>query len=262
MPTYALGIEYLGTNYCGWQAQQHCLSVQAELEQALSFVAADEIKVTCAGRTDTGVHALGQVVSFATNAERAEKAWVQGANTKLPADIRVLWAQPVESTFNARFSAQARQYRYVVYTRKVRSALLAQRVCWHFQPLDLTAMRQAAQALIGEQDFTSFRAAECQAAHAVREVQQIEISSQGDFVLIDIQANAFLHHMVRNIVGSLLQIGRAEKPVSWMAELLALQDRNLAAPTAPADGLYMVNAIYPPEFAIPRVDCSETNIWW
>lgn len=262
MPTYALGIEYLGTNYCGWQAQKHCQSVQEKLEQALSFVAATDLSVACAGRTDTGVHALGQVVSFSTEVLRNPKAWVQGANTKLPADIRVVWAQEVAADFHARFSAIARQYRYVIYSRKVRSALLAERVCWELQQLDLTLMQAAAKDFIGEQDFSSFRAAECQAAHAMREVQSLEISRQGDFIIVDIQANAFLHHMVRNIVGTLLQIGRGEKPATWVKELLALKDRTKAAPTAPAEGLYMMNAIYPAEFEIPAVEVSSANIWF
>lgn len=262
MPTYALGVEYLGTAYCGWQAQKHCESVQARVEEALSFVAGMPISVACAGRTDTGVHALGQVVSFSAEVERSQKAWVQGANTKLPADIRIVWAQEVTDEFHARFSARARQYRYVIYTRKVRSALLAGRVCWELQDLDLRMMREAAKDFIGEQDFSSFRAAECQAAHAIREVQSLEISQQGDFVIIDIQANAFLHNMVRNIVGTLLQIGRGEKYVLWAAELLALKDRTKAAPTAPADGLYMINAIYPAEFAIPSVEVSKVSVWF
>ncbi|MGC9386918.1 MAG: tRNA pseudouridine(38-40) synthase TruA [Hydrogenovibrio sp.] len=257
MALLAIGIEYQGTAYCGWQRQAHCDSVQQPLEAALSEIANEPIELNCAGRTDTGVHAIGQVAHFVTTAERPDKAWVQGVNTKLPRDIRVIWVKPMTGDFHARFSAVARQYRYVIFNRSVHSAILAHRVTWESWPLDETKMHQAAQALIGERDFSSFRAAGCQAAHARREVQWIAVSRRGDFVFVDIRANAFLHHMVRNIVGTLLEVGRGEKPVDWVTDLLAKQDRTQAGMTAPADGLYFVNAFYPEAFELPQVELNE-----
>ena len=274
----ALKIEYQGTAYCGWQYQPHCDSVQGQLQRALTQIANEPIELACAGRTDTGVHAIGQVAHFDTQAVRPLKAWIQGVNTQLPKDIRVVWAQQMaaltpeqwqmeqaksvkeSALFHARFSAVARQYRYVIYNRAVPSAVLADRVTWEPMPLDEQAMHRAAQALIGENDFSSFRAAACQAEHARREVQAIGVQRQGDFVLIDIQANAFLHHMVRNIAGTLLQVGRGEKAESWVAALLALQDRTQAGMTAPASGLYFVNALYPQHWGIPRTPLSEV-LW-
>ncbi|WP_373019856.1 tRNA pseudouridine(38-40) synthase TruA [Thiomicrorhabdus sp.] len=256
----ALGVEYQGTRYCGWQRQSHCESVQGLVEQALTQIADETIDLHCAGRTDTGVHAVGQVVHFETRSERPLKAWVQGANTKLPGDIRIAWAKPVDTEFHARFSAFARQYRYVIFNRNVHSAVLADRVTWEDRKLDEEKMHRAAQALIGEQDFSSFRAAACQASHAMREVQSVAVSRRGDFVFIDIQANAFLHHMVRNISGTLMQIGRGDKPESWVKEVLELKDRTQAAATAPASGLYFVNAFYPEEYQIPRVELNEV-LW-
>lgn len=226
----------------------------------MAQIAAEPVDLHCAGRTDTGVHAVGQVVHFETRVQRPLKAWVQGVNTNLPGNIRVAWAKPVSGDFHARFSAFARQYRYVIFNRQVHSAVLADRVTWEERILDERRMHLAAQALIGEQDFSSFRAAACQASHARREVQSVEVSRRGDFVFIDIQANAFLHHMVRNISGTLMKIGRGEMPVSWVEELLQLRDRTQAAATAPASGLYFVNALYPDEYEIPRVKVDEV-LW-
>ena len=263
----ALGIEYLGGAYCGYQRQKHCPSVQEHLEIALSSIANHAVELFCAGRTDTGVHAIGQVVHFDTESIRPERAWIQGTNTHLPADIRVAWAQEVASGdfekdqgFHARFCAIARQYRYVIFNRPVNSAVLAGRVTHEPYKLDSEKMHLAAQALIGEQDFSSFRAAACQASHARRNVQQVSVSRSGDFVFIDIQANAFLHHMVRNIVGSLIEVGKGLHSVEWITELLKLQDRTQAAPTAPASGLYFVNAIYPKSLQIPQVQLNEV-LW-
>lgn len=256
----ALGVEYLGSAYCGWQRQRHCDSVQTHVERALSSIAAETLEVACAGRTDTGVNAIGQVIHFETSAQRPLRAWVDGANTQLPDDIRIIWAQDVAEDFHARFSAFARQYRYVIFNRAVRSAVLSGRVTSERRPLDAVAMHNAAQALIGEHDFSSFRAAECQAAHARREVQKLTVSRRGDMVFIDIQANAFLHHMVRNIAGTLMQIGRGDAPVEWMQTLLKLQDRTQATVTAPASGLYFVNAFYPPQYEIPQVALNEV-LW-
>jgi tRNA pseudouridine38-40 synthase len=260
MTKIALGIEYQGTAYCGWQRQRHCDSVQARLEAALSQIAAQPIELFCAGRTDTGVHAIGQVAHFDSSVERPLRAWLEGSNTLLPDDIRVVWARPMTKDFHARFSAQARQYRYVIFNRAVRSAVLAGRVTWERRSLDEVAMHRAAQLLVGEHDFSSFRAAECQAAHARREIQSLSVTRRGEMVFIDIQANAFLHHMVRNIAGTLMQIGRGEQAADWAGTLLALRDRTKATATAPACGLYFVNAFYPEHFAVPRVSLSEL-VW-
>ncbi|MBN2866927.1 MAG: tRNA pseudouridine(38-40) synthase TruA [Thiotrichales bacterium] len=255
-----LCVEYQGSQYCGWQRQLDCESVQGHVERAISSIANETVGVQCAGRTDTGVHSVGQIVHFDTTAERPPSAWVRGANTKLPFDIRIAWARSIESDFHARFSAIARQYRYVIYNRDVHSAVLAHRATWEPIPLDAGFMHEAAQHLLGEQDYQSFRASACQASHAKREIQAISVKRQGDFVLIDIQANAFLHHMVRNIAGTLMEIGRGERPIAWVAELLALKDRTKAGPTAPAFGLYFVNALYPDQFNIPRVKLDEV-LW-
>lgn len=256
----ALGIEYQGTQYCGYQRQLDCPTVQGNLEQALSSIANEPIALTCAGRTDTGVHAVGQVVHFETKAKRQLKAWIQGANTKLPLDIRISWAKEVAEDFHARFSAGSRQYRYVIYNRRVNSAVLANRVTWIYSHLDVEKMHEGAQALLGHHDFSSFRASGCQASNALRTVESVSVSRKGDFVFIDIQANAFLHHMVRNIAGTLFQIGLSEKPVEWVAELLALMDRTKAAATGPATGLYFVNAFYPEQYGIPKVALDEV-LW-
>lgn len=257
MALLAIGIEYQGTAYCGWQHQKHCESVQQQLEKALSYIADESIGLNCAGRTDTGVHAIGQIAHFETNVDRPDKAWIQGVNTRLPNDIRVTWVKTMPEDFHARFSAIARQYRYVIFNRPVHSAILANRVTWENRPLDEKAMHTAAQDLLGENDFSSFRAAGCQASHANRNVQYLKVSRQGNFVFVDIQANAFLHHMVRNIVGTLLEVGRLEKSVEWVSELLKKQDRTQAGMTAPADGLYFVNALYPEQFELPRVVLDE-----
>jgi len=257
MKKIALGVEYQGTAYCGWQSQNHCDSVQQNVQQALSKVANEPIAVRCAGRTDTGVHAIGQVVHFETSANRPNQAWIEGVNTNLPFDIRIVWAMEVPDEFNARFSAVARQYRYVIFNRNVHSAVLAKRVTWVRRPLDENKMDQAAKTLLGEHDFTSFRALACQANHAIRTIQSVSVTRNGDFVFVDIQANAFLHHMVRNIVGSLLRIGQEQKQTNWLIELLALKDRSKAAMTAPADGLYFVNAFYPEKYNLPRNQLTE-----
>lgn len=252
---YVACIEYDGTPYKGWQRQSHAPSVQEEVEKALSQLANHSIDINCAGRTDSGVHALGQVIHFESDAERDEKAWRMGCNTNLPDDIALRWIQPVNDDFHARFSATARTYRYIILNQKTRPALLQNRVYWHHllnQPLDEFKMHQAAQHLLGENDFSSFRAAGCQAKHAMRFMQSITVSRSCDFIYVDIKANAFLHHMVRNIVGSLLEIGSGEKPPEWFAELLHLKDRNQAGITAIASGLYFVSVDYPAEYVLPK----------
>ena len=253
-------VEYQGTQYCGWQRQKECASVQGHVEKAISSIANEPITVQCAGRTDTAVHAVGQIVHFDTTAIRNPSAWVRGANTKLPFDIRIAWARSIDNEFHARFSAVARQYRYVIFNRKVHSAVLAYRTTWEPIALNETVMHQAAQHLLGPQDYSSFRASGCQAANAKREIQSIKVSRKGDFVFIDVQANAFLHHMVRNIAGTLMEVGRGERPVEWVSELLSIEDRTKAGPTAPAHGLYFVNAFYPEQFNIPRVKLNEV-LW-
>lgn len=247
----ALGIEYDGSQFAGWQMQKHgTRTVQECVEKALSIVADEEVHVVCAGRTDTGVHATGQVVHFDCNAIRPDKAWVLGVNTHLPDDVASLWATTVSDDFSARFTATARQYRYVILNRQARSAILSKKVTWKHGALNVEAMQQAAQTFIGEQDFSSFRSSACQAEHAMRNVRWVKVSRQDDFIYIDIEANAFLHHMVRNIVGSLMMVGSGEKPIEWIAELMHLKDRNQAGPTAAADGLYMVKVTYPEKSGI------------
>ncbi|MGV6809286.1 MAG: tRNA pseudouridine(38-40) synthase TruA [bacterium] len=246
----AAAIEYQGQAYCGWQRLSHAPSVQTAVEQALSSIANETIETTCAGRTDSGVHATHQIIHFDTKAERSEHGWLMGTNTQLPHDIAVRWVKTVDEDFHARFSALYRRYRYVILNRKARAGLLHKRVTWVQQALDAENMHQAAQALIGEQDFSSFRAAGCQAAHARRNVQAVRVHRQGEFVYIDIQANAFLYHMVRNIAGSLIKVGMGEQPVDWLNSLLAAKDRRQAAPTAPAGGLYFVQVAYPEQFGL------------
>ncbi len=248
---YALGIEYDGTDYAGWQKLGHAASVQGALETALSTVAAHPVDVICAGRTDSGVHGRCQVVHFDSDAIRSNYGWTMGGNANLPPDISVLWAQPVSEDFSARFSARARRYRYRLLNRKPRPALEARYVAWEKNPLDAQKMHAAAQALIGEQDFSAFRASQCQATHARREVQFVSVVRTGEEIVFEIQANAFLHHMVRNIVGSLCEIGRGAQSVEWIAQLLAQRDRNLAGPTAQARGLTFLGPLYPKQWNLP-----------
>lgn len=251
MPRVAVGIEYLGTAYCGWQAQAGQRTVQQQVEAALSAVADEPVAVVCAGRTDTGVHALGQVVHFDTAAARAPRAWVLGANTRLPQDISLLWAQEVPSHFHARYSALSRSYRYVIVNRGQRPALAAGRVAWVHRPLDVASMRAAAAHLLGEHDFSAFRSADCQSKTPMRRITAIAVERSGERITIDVTANAFLHHMVRNLVGSLLPIGRGERPVSWLAELLDGRDRTVAGPTALPQGLLFIGPLYPRECGLP-----------
>lgn len=251
----ALGLEYDGTDFLGWQRQRHGPSVQSTLERALSYVADAPIEVVCAGRTDAGVHARCQVVHFDTNAERSPRAWALGVSSRLPDSVCVLWAQPVSEDFHARFSARARRYRYMILNRSMRPALDVRYVAWERLPLDATAMHQAAQILLGEHDFNAFRTVACQAKSPVRTVHEITIRREHEHVIVEIQANAFLHHMVRNIVGSLLLIGRGEQPKEWLAQLLAGRDRALAGATAVAAGLAFLNPLYPTDSGLPERVC-------
>ncbi len=248
----AIGIEYDGSGFAGWQRQAHARSVQACVEAALARVAGRAVATRCAGRTDAGVHAWGQVAHFDTGAARPERAWVLGVNAHLPRDVAVRWARPVPEDFDARFSATARIYRYLVAEGRARPALLRHRAAWHHgAPLDADRMAEAAGALAGEHDFSAFRAAGCQARHAVRRLSRIEVGRSGDIVWFEVEANAFLHHMVRNIVGSLLLVGTGERPAGWIAELLEGRDRTRAGPTAPAEGLYLLGVRYPARFGLP-----------
>ncbi|WP_294963676.1 tRNA pseudouridine(38-40) synthase TruA [uncultured Gilliamella sp.] len=249
----ALGIEYDGSDYFGWQRQQSVDSIQQRLETALSIIANETITLFCAGRTDAGVHATGQVVHFQTRAQRSHSAWTMGVNSHLPHNIAVRWAKQVDENFHARHSAKARRYRYVIYNRRYRPAILAKGVSHYYLPLNAELMHQAAQYLLGENDFSSFRAAQCQSLTPWRNIHHIEVTRQADYIIVDIKANAFVHHMVRNIVGSLLEVGCGNKQPKWIFELLQAKDRTLAAATAKPEGLYLVQVDYPLEYQIPNL---------
>lgn len=245
----ALVVEYNGSGFRGFQKQAStAATVQGRLEKALSAIAAQPITLVCAGRTDAGVHATAQVVHFDTTVVRPSKAWVEGANTHLPAGVRITDHIPVPLNFHARFSATARTYRYIIYSNRTRPAICSDFVTWLSYPLDVNKLHAAAQSLVGEHDFTSFRASYCQANNPVRTLRSISVKAVGPFVVMEVSANAFLHHMVRNIVGALLEVGRGAKPVSWIEELLELRDRNKNAATAPSDGLFFVGVSYPANF--------------
>ncbi len=255
---YALGIEYNGTHYHGWQKQTNAPSVQTTLEQAISQIANHPIETICAGRTDAGVHALNQVIHFDTTAMRDAHAWLFGINRFLPSDINVSWIRPVSDDFHARYSATARRYGYVIYHAPVRSSILGQNVTWIHRKLDVVAMREASHYLIGTHDFTSFRAQECQAKTAIRTVQHLNIIENGALLVIDIKANAFLHHMVRNIVGVLLAVGRGDQPPTWVNDVLLARDRRNAGVTMPPNGLHFIGVDYPDEFTLP----AEPGFVW
>ena len=248
----ALGLIYQGTRYHGFQRQSGVDTVQQTLEAALSSIANHPIRVACAGRTDSGVHATGQVIHFDTVASRQDKAWVQGVNTLLPDDISVAWMRSVDDTFDARHSAIARQYQFIIYNQGLRRALGYEFMAREYRPLLEGLMQSAAQALVGEHDYSAFRAAHCQANSPWRCVEFIDVTRRGDLVIVDIKANAFLHHMVRNIAGSLINIGLGEQPVKWMEQLLHGKDRTVAGATAKAGGLYMIAVDYPAALELPK----------
>lgn len=248
----ALGIEYDGSDYCGWQTQPGGGSVQDVLEAALARIAGEPVNVVCAGRTDAGVHATGQVVHFDTGVTRALSAWVRGVNSFLPDAVSVTWAHPVDEAFHARFSAFGRRYRYVLLNRAQRPGVGHGRIAWDFHALDVDRMQQAAAQLIGEHDFSAFRAAGCQAKSPIKTLREATVRRVGELVVFDFEASAFLHHMVRNLVGSLIYIGQGRQPVSWMAELLEMKDRRQAAPTFSAAGLYLVGVCYEPHWGLPE----------
>ena len=247
----ALGLEYEGVGFCGWQSQPNGCAVQDALERALTQVAAENIVTVCAGRTDAGVHALAQVVHFDIEVERPALAWIRGANALLPDSVAVNWACAVRPDFHARFSATGRRYVYWVLNRAQRPGLLRGRVGWFYRRLDERAMQQGAQCLIGSHDFSAFRAAECQAKTPVKTLRQLEISRRGDLIRFEFSADAFLQHMVRNIVGALVYVGSGRQPPAWINELLESRDRTRAAPTFTASGLYLAAVEYDASWGLP-----------
>jgi tRNA pseudouridine38-40 synthase len=258
-----MGIEYDGSAFHGWQIQERARTVQGQLERAIGTVADQDVRVHCAGRTDAGVHALEQIVHFDTHACRTQRAWMLGTNVNLPPDINVLWACPVAADFHARYRATARHYVFLFLSRPTRPSLMRERAVWIHRRLDVSLMRAAAADLVGQHDFSSFRAFGCQARSPVRDVHYLEIDADGDLLELRIGANGFLHHMVRNIAGVLMAIGSGDKPVSWSRELLRIRDRSMGGVTAPAHGLYFLRADYPPGFALPQrvTAVSRQNLW-
>ncbi|PCI37263.1 MAG: tRNA pseudouridine(38-40) synthase TruA [Thiotrichales bacterium] len=250
----ALGIEYDGSTFSGWQRQPHRATVQQVVETALQRIAQQPIKVVTAGRTDARVHALAQVVHFTTDTTRTLYSWVNGTNSYLPQGVRVIWARVVPDDFDARYSAISRSYRYIIYNHTVRPALLAGRVSWYHRVLDVAKMQQAAQYWLGEHDFSSMRAASCQSKSAVREITALKLTQDRRFIFIDVSANAFLQHMIRNMVGTLLPIGYGDKPVLWAKEILDAKNRSTAGATALPDGLYLRKVVYPDRYKIPPGD--------
>ncbi|WP_159715227.1 tRNA pseudouridine(38-40) synthase TruA [Blochmannia endosymbiont of Camponotus nipponensis] len=259
MQKLALGIEYDGSLYCGWQRQRDVPSVQVHVENAIKKITAESITVFCAGRTDSGVHALGQVIHFTTYSWRSKSAWTLGMNRYLPESICVRWVRLVTEEFHACFSATSRRYCYVIYNGCLRSALLLKK-SWHYKKyLDINKMCNAAQYLLGENDFSAFRATGCQSHSARRELYHLRITRKGQCVVIDIKANSFIYHMVRNIVGSLVEVGCGERRETWILELLRHCNRSLAGVTAPASGLYLLEVEYPLHFSIPSA-CID-RLW-
>jgi tRNA pseudouridine38-40 synthase len=256
----ALALEYDGSRFLGWQTQPGGGTVQDVLEGALAAIAGERIDVTCAGRTDRGVHALGQVVHFDTGATRPESAWVRGVNALLPESVAVQWARAVPPEFHARYGARERSYRYVLINRAVRPALAARHAGWFHLPLEVAAMRAAARHLVGEHDFSAFRSAECQAKSPVRTLHALEIEARGERIDFVLRANAFLHHMVRNVVGTLVTVGKGKHPPAWAGEVLASRDRARAAPTFAAEGLYLEQVAYEAKWGLPRLQSPELRV--
>jgi tRNA pseudouridine38-40 synthase len=266
MPRIALGIAYDGAGWHGWQTQPDGLTVQDTLESALrTFLARDAVPTICAGRTDTGVHALEQVVHLDTAVERREESWVRGLNALLPSSIAVRWARVVAPEFHARYEARARTYFYILRCARVRSPHLDGRVGWCYHPLDVGRMSEAARLFVGEHDFSAFRSAECQASSPVRVLQNLDLRQLGEFLLFRFVANAFLHHMVRNIMGTLITIGQGKQAPDWVTFLLARRDRRLSAPTFSPHGLYLAHVAYPERYGLPRTSAAHslmTHLGW
>ncbi len=256
----ALALEYDGSRFLGWQTQPRGGTVQDTLQAALATIAGEPVDTTCAGRTDRGVHALEQVVHFDVAAQRPENAWVRGVNALLPESVAVQWAREVSHEFHARYAGRARSYRYVLINRAVRPALAARYAGWFHLPLDVAAMRAAARHLLGEHDFSAFRSAECQAKSPVRTLLGLEIESRGERIDFVLRANAFLHHMVRNIVGTLVYVGKGKHPPAWAGEVLESRDRARAAPTFAAEGLYLERVEYEAKWALPRQERTELRM--
>lgn len=258
---YAIGVEFIGTHYKGWQRQQEVGSIQEYLETVFSKIANEPVEVIASGRTDAGVHASNMIAHFATTAQRKPYNWLRAVNSLLPNDIAVRWIVPMPNDFHARFKAIARRYRYVTLNQQFRPAILQGQVTHEYAPLDVAKMQKACKSLVGVHDFTSFRASACQSRQPVRHVHFANLIQHGELLVLDIQADGFLHHMVRNIMGSLFAIGRGEQPETWIEWLIEQKDRTKSAPTASADGLYFVNALYPDEFQqyLPKVRLSP--VW-
>jgi len=259
----ALGIEYDGGNYVGWQRQKSGTGVQQRIEEALAVVANEAVAAVCAGRTDAGVHATGQVAHFDTHASRSERGWILGINSSLPDDVNVTFAREVADEFHARFSARSRTYHYLILNRLVRSSLARNRAWWIYEALDDSLMSEAATRLLGEHDFSAFRAAGCQAPTAVRTIEQLNVSRSGDWIRLSVTANAFLQHMVRNITGTLVAIGRGDKAPDWAAAVLESRDRNEAGAAAPPHGLTFVSVDYPEAYGVParNADTLPINVY-
>jgi tRNA pseudouridine38-40 synthase len=259
MARIALGIEYDGSGFCGWQTQPSACAIQDAVERGLAEIAGHPVATICAGRTDAGVHAVAQVVHFDTAAARPDTAWVRGVNALLPDTVAVTWMARVGDDFHARYSATERRYRYLLLDQPLRPALNRRHVGWIHQTLEVDRMREAAAYLLGEHDFSAFRSSECQANSPVRELRALNIDRRGDYVVFELAANAFLHHMVRNIVGSLSYVGAARRSPQWMQELLAARDRARAAPTISAAGLYLADVRYDEKFELPPV---RRSVWF
>ncbi|WP_339806224.1 tRNA pseudouridine(38-40) synthase TruA [uncultured Marinobacter sp.] len=257
----ALAFEYNGADYHGWQQQKSGIaSIEQALTAAVARVADHPVELVCAGRTDAGVHASYQLVHFDTSSIRSLRSWVMGVNTASPHSLSVHWAGNAPEPFHARFSAVYRRYRYVIFNGPVKPAVLGAQVSWNYHPLNAEAMAQAARHLVGEHDFSAFRAAGCQSRSPWRFVEFVRVSRHGDYVVIDVQANAFLHHMVRNFAGALMAVGEGRMPPEWVAEVLQTRDRNAAGVTAPPGGLYLVDVGYPPQFDIPAASCGPAFV--
>jgi tRNA pseudouridine38-40 synthase len=250
----ALGIEYNGHGFYGWQTQQGLPTLQATLEEAVAKVANEPIHLFCAGRTDANVHATGQVVHFDTHAKRHIDAWLWGTNSYLPPSIVVRWARHVDYRFHARFTAISRRYRYVIYNHPIRPSILNTRVSWHYCPLDITPMQEAAHYLLGQQNFNSFRSSHCNSKTPIRTIKELTISRHGDLIVLEVEANGFLHHMVRNIAGSLMKVGSGLKKPEWIQEVIKAESRRAAAETAPPDGLYLTRVGYPEPYIFPLAE--------
>lgn len=252
----ALGLEYDGASYCGWQSQPGGCGVQDSLEQSLQAMAGHMLRVTAAGRTDAGVHALNQVVHFDTATNRPINAWVRGVNSRLPASLRVLWARQVDENFSARFDAYQRSYQYLLVNQPVAPAIMSGKVGWFHLPLDIVAMNEAAKFLIGEHDFSAFRAAECQAKSPIKQLDRAEVRCQGAYIVFDFSANAFLHHQVRNMLGALIYVGKGSYPTEYIKQLLRSRDRAKAPPTFAPDGLYLTGVAYDAKWGLPDTQRS------